>query len=497
MFRTKEAKQEYEKSLQEVSEIGYVETITPPLVYVNGLPGARIHEVVYFETGESGVILSLEKETAEILVFSQETIRAGSKVSRSGKLLEVPVGKDFLGSSVDALGKSLDNTIKSPEADEYRNIDAVAQGIAGRVKVTEPMITGVTVVDNLVPLGKGQRELVLGDRKVGKTEFLQQVILTQAKMGTICIYAGVGKKKLDIIKVQEFVQKNNIKDQTVIISSSTTDPVGMIYITPYTAMTLSEYFRDIGHDVLFIFDDLFTHARFYRELSLVGRRFPGRNSYPGDIFYLHSRLLERGGNYKTPNGPRSITCLPVVETIEGDISGYIQTNLMSITDGHIFFSQDIFEAGRRPSVDYFLSVTRVGRQTQSKLRWGANRELSSFLTLLEKTEKFVHFGAEVNEGIRSTISMGEKIKSFLNQPMGIVYPINVQVFVFSLIWTGVLGKISPSDVERLRDKTANLYISNAQVKTMIDQLIDASPEFNTLLGKIGANASQLVKIFKP
>ena len=369
-------------------------------------------------------------------------------------------------------------------------------GIEHREKITETFETGVSVVDLMVPLGKGQRELVLGDRKVGKTEFLLQTMLTQAKNGAVCIYAAIGKKKLDIKKAEDFVVKNHIQNSTVIMSSSSTDPLGIIYITPYAAMTLAEYFRDNGYNVFLILDDLFTHAKFYREISLVGKRFPGRNSYPGDIFYTHSRLLERAGNFKTVNGVKSITCFPVVETIESDISGYIQTNLMSITDGHIFFDINLFEQGRRPSINYFLSVTRVGRQTQTKLRWGINRELSSFLTLLEKTQRFIHFGAEVNEGVKSTLSMGDKVLTFFDQPMGKTIPLNVQMFSYSVIWTGVMGEMSSVDVFQFVSKVSKMYIENPQFRTMVDDMISQNEDFNTLLGKIGSQSKQLAEILK-
>ena len=496
MSKYTQFKEEYTKALAATNEIGYIEKVIPPLTYASGIPGVRSREIVYFEGGEMGIVLSIDRDLAEILIFSNKNQKVGTKVTRSGRILDIPVGQDFLGKSIDPLGSSVYTGIPSPKADEYRRIDEPVLGIEHREKITETFETGVSVVDLMVPLGKGQRELVLGDRKVGKTEFLLQTMLTQAKNGAVCIYAAIGKKKLDIKKAEDFVVKNHIQNSTVIMSSSSTDPLGIIYITPYAAMTLAEYFRDNGYNVFLILDDLFTHAKFYREISLVGKRFPGRNSYPGDIFYTHSRLLERAGNFKTVNGVKSITCFPVVETIESDISGYIQTNLMSITDGHIFFDINLFEQGRRPSINYFLSVTRVGRQTQTKLRWGINRELSSFLTLLEKTQRFIHFGAEVNEGVKSTLSMGDKVLTFFDQPMGKTIPLNVQMFSYSVIWTGVMGEMSSVDVFQFVSKVNKMYIENPQFRTMVDDMISQNEDFNTLLGKIGSQSKQLAEILK-
>jgi F-type H+-transporting ATPase subunit alpha len=489
-------KNEYEKYLNEIKETGFVERIIPPLVYVNGLPGARLDEVVYFESGEMGIVRSLEEEETEVLVFSNKPVRVGSQVARSGNILMIPVGDDFLGQSVDPLGNSLNPARASPAGSELRSVDEQAPGIGVRERVVEPFITGVTVVDLMIPLGKGQRELVLGDRKTGKTEFLLQTMLSQAREGAVCIYAGVGRKKADIKKIEDFIAESGIQQSTIVISSSSTDPLGLIYITPYCAMTLSEYFKDTGRNVVLILDDMSTHAKFYREISLVGRRFPGRNSYPGDIFYTHARLLERAGNFQTQYGVCSLTCLPVVETIESDISGYIQTNLMSITDGHVYFDTELFEQGRRPSVNYFLSVTRVGRQTQSKLHWGVNRELSSFLTLLEKTKRYIHFGAEINEGIRSTLAMGDRIMTLFNQPMGKIFPINLQMFLFSLIWAGLLGDISPTELTKVMDNSLKSYMLEDDFRQLVDKLIEENEDFNVLLGKISSQSKSFMDKIK-
>jgi F-type H+/Na+-transporting ATPase subunit alpha len=481
----------YRKCLDEVGEVGTITSVTPPLVFVSGIPGAFLGEVVYFEEGALGQVMSLSSQHVEVLLLDTSTVSVGGRVARSGQPFQVPVSESLLGSSVNPLGKSLYPDVGISPPAEYTPLEKPSPGISAREKITEAFHTGVSVVDLLIPLGKGQRELVLGDRKTGKTVFLLQTMLTQATSGTICIYAGVGKGKSDLRKVEAFMESSGIRDRCIVVGTSASSPLGSIYLCPAAAMSIAEYFRDLGNDVLLILDDLSTHAKVYREISLLGSRFPGRGSYPGDIFYLHSRLLERGGNFKTPQGVHSITCLPVAETVEGDISGYIQTNLMSITDGHVFFDVDLFEAGRRPAVNTFLSVTRVGRQTQSKLRWSVNREVSSFLVLYNKTLSFIHFGAELNDGIRSTLAMGDKLTTFFDQPMGKVYALEIQVFVFILLWSGMLPVTDSLGVSDLLKTTDDLYRDTKEFKDLLNEVLLENHTLNEAMGLIGKNIDSL------
>ncbi len=492
MYRNYSTKN-FQALLSSVGEVGYVEIANGPMVYASGLPGAKPREVVMLETGDLGEVISMSSDHVEILMLSKTSIVMGTRIARTGQILEIPVGEHLLGASVNPLGVSIYEDKPLRPSDEYRIIDITVTDVSAREKITEPLETGVAIVDMMIPLGMGQRELVIGDRKTGKTEFIQQVMLTQASKGNICIYAGIGKLKVDIKKVEEFIYSNGIQSKCVVIASCNSDALGLIYITPYAAMTLAEYFRDLGHNVILILDDLSTHAKFYREIALTSKRLPGRSSYPGDIFYTHSRLLERAGYFKTPNGPKSITCFPVAETTEGDISGYIQTNLMSITDGHIFFDKELFGQGRRPSINTFLSVTRVGRQTQSQLRWGVNRELTSFLTLLEKTQSFVHFGAEINAGIRATLDMGEKVFSFFDQPQGKVLPIEVQILLFSLIWVGSIKSESNEKLKFIIRKSLQLYEKNQEFRDYVTQLYKSTNDFNVFLGKVSQSQAKLLK----
>lgn len=481
--------------LNQVEEIGMVSQVTHSITYISGLPNAKPAEVIIFETGGFGQILSLSHDFAEALIFSDgQKVKVGTRVTRTNQLLEIPVGEELLGQTLNPLGRALSlSQLKKPSY--LRHVETPAPGIDERKRVKRPLETGVTMVDMIIPLGKGQRELIIGDRKTGKTNFLLQTALMQARQGTICIYAAIGKKRFDIKKVEEFFAKNNILEHVVLVASSSQDPAGIIYLTPYTAMSIAEYFKNQGHDVLIILDDLSTHAKFYREISLLGRRFPGRNSYPGDIFYTHARLLERAGNFITKNGESSITCLPVVETTQGDLSGYIQTNTMSMTDGHIYFDSDLFAKGRRPAINPFLSVTRVGHQTQSKIKREINRELTSFLTLFEKMQGFVHFGAELSETIKTTFSTGERIFAFFEQTAHNVIPANLGTFLFCLIWAGVFND---KGLEEMKKEIQNLIkaYENEEVRKKIDKLVEEALSFNDLLNAIGGRSDLLLKDLK-
>jgi len=481
----------YSYYLSKTQEIGLVRELLYPIVLVEGLPGVSISELVYFDNDTTGFVTSLSDKYVEILLFDTKSVAVGSKVVRSGDSLSIPVGEVFLGKTIDSLGRPLSSKALILDSAEKRLVDVPPAGISSRVKITQPFETGVTSVDLMIPLGKGQRELIIGDRKIGKSAFLLQTMLKQAKAGTIVIYASIGKTRVSVKQLEEFVTTFGISDKVIIIASSASDSLGSLYLTPYSAMTMAEYFRDKGQDTLVILDDLSSHAKYYREVSLIAKKFPGREAYPGDIFYSHARLLERAGLFKIGSGSTAITCLPVAETVESDISGYIQTNLMSITDGHIFFDSDLFKQGRKPAINHFLSVTRVGRQTQSKLRWGVNRELFSFFTLLNKTQNFVHFGAELNEGIKSTLDMGDRLISFFNQPIKVITSIKVQIFFYCLVWIGLFNKEDNEKINEIFIKLANMYGTNLEFTKMIDDLVHEDEDFNVLLGKISSKSNSL------
>jgi len=485
-------KENFNISLDRNKETGFVDEVIHPIVYIDGLPKARLSEVVYFESGCMGIVTSLLEDYVEVMVFRNTPVLVGEKVSRSNEILQVPVGDGLLGNVVDSLGNSMHENKVITGISEFRDTNASPPPINFRERITVPLETGVSLVDFLIPLGRGQRELVIGDRNTGKTTFAMQVMLSQAKLGTVCIYAGIGKKLHSIKKVENQLVRSGVMNRTIIVASGSSDPIANIYLTPYTAMTIAEYFRDKGKDVLLILDDLSTHAKFYRELSLIAKKFPGRDSYPGDVFYAHSRLLERAGNFKLGNKVSSITCLPLAEAIEGDITGYIQTNLMSITDGHIFFDQSLFKSGKKPAINYFLSVTRVGRQTQSKVKWGINRELSSFFYLHSKTERFIHFGAELNEGIKATLEMGKKLDQFFDQTTEEILSIDVQIFLFVMIWSGILKEETIGKIRFYRAQAQKLYDKDPIFRDKLKKIINSSDDFNSILGKISAQHKELV-----
>src|SRR3989344_3908230 len=428
--------------LEQIGEIGFTEEIVHSIVYVSGLPQAKPSEVVMFESGEIGQVLSLGEDLVEVLLLTRSELRVGTKVVRTDELLQVPVGESLLGRAFDPLVKPIDDG-RLIGGLKVSPIDTQPHGIIGRKQVSESLETGVTIVDLIIPLAKGQRELVIGDRKTGKTGFLLQVMLTQARMGTVCIYCVIGQRLIDIKNRFEFMEEMGIKKNCLIVATSSSDAPGLIFLTPYSAMTIAEFFRDQGKDVLLILDDMTTHARYYRETSLLAKRFPGRSSYPGDIFYTQAKLIERAGNYKKG----SITCLPVADAVLGDLSGYIQTNLMSMTDGHIFFDIDLYNQGRRPAVNPFLSVTRVGLQAQSPIVRDLNRQISSYLVHVESLKDYMHFGAEVSEQLKKDVELGRRVMRFFNQDHHETFPLNLSVFLLALIWAGYAKDSAESELD--------------------------------------------------
>lgn len=475
--------------LDKVGEVGFVESVTESNAIVSGLPSIKPTEKVLFERGELGVSLFLNRDSTEVLLLSKGRITPGQRVARTGEELTVPIGKAFLGYVVDCLGRPIfpPGGIK---ADSHRRIlDMSSPGIESRISVRRPLETGVALVDVLVPLGKGQRELVIGDRKTGKTSFLLQTVLRQARQGTICLYGAVGRKQTEIKEIKDFFTKNEVMDKIILVASSVHDANGLIYLTPYTACVMAEYFRDLGLDTLVVLDDLTTHAKFYREICLLAKRFPGRDSYPVDIFFAHAGILEKGGNFKTdaPGGASSeasITILPVAQTAAQDLSGYIQTNLMSMTDGHIYFDSDLFAKGRRPAINPFLSVTRVGRQAQTALKREINREMMAFLTNYEKLQSFVHFGAELTEEAKEILLKGERIINFFEQSEATSLDSNIVVYVLSLIWKGAwLDKTSQEAKKEFLQLVAK-YQTDRKFKKKVNRIVDKSESFKELIKKI-------------
>jgi F-type H+-transporting ATPase subunit alpha len=442
---------------------------------------------VIFEDNSIGEVLSFDGEGIEVMVFSRTPLKARMRVSRTDRSLTIPVGESLLGTVIDPFGLPLNSDQYLHESSAQVPLNNEAWEISRRKRINRPFETGVSLVDLAVPLGRGQRQLIIGDRKTGKTTFVLQTMLLQARAGTICIYAGIGKKKADIKRIEEYFAQNNIQKNTIIVATSSHDPASLIYLTPHAAMAIAEYFRDAGKEVFLVLDDIVTHAKFYREIALLSGRFPGRNSYPADIFYVHSQLLERAGNFLTANGDASITAFVVAETAQGDLSGYIQTNIMSMTDGHIFFDIDLFMQGRRPAVNPFLSVTRVGKQVQEPLRRDINRELNSFFTYVQRLRNFTHFGEEATQTVRRVLEMEARINEFFSQPASLIIPADFQVFVFALIWQNKWKDVSVDIMKKQILELLRIYEGDPAFRGSIDALVSKATTMNDLLNKMMKN----------
>lgn len=471
----------FEKALKDTGEIGKVIQVVHVLAFVSGIPDARIDEIVIFDNGEMGMVSAMN-DHVEVLMLGRGEVKVDSQVARTGKFLDVAVGPELLGKMIDPLGNSLEApfTIANPL---YMPIEKVPDKILNRDLIREPLITGIPIVDLVVPLGRGQRELLIGDQKTGKTAFLLQTVANQASHGNICVYAAIGKKRTSIRRFAKHFKDWGVDKNVIMVATGSSDSPGMIFINPYVAMTIAEYFRDLGRDVVLILDDLSTHAKYYREISLLGKRFPGRNSYPGDIFYIHSRLLERAGKFVKG----SITVLPVIDTVLGDLAGFIQTNIMSMTDGHLYFDTEYANLGRLPAVNPFLSVTRVGFQTQTGLVRDVSRKLSAFLVEMEKLHQFLHFGAELSEETLKTIATGDRLVAFFNQPTEVVVPLNVSVFVVAAIMGSVWRDTEISVMKAIIDTFRSEYIKNDTFKLKVDSFIAKSTDLDHLILDIRDN----------
>lgn len=447
---------QYDQYLHKTGEYGVVVQVSHPIIFIEGLPNVKTREIILFETGQKGEVFAINRGKIEARTFSHEPIRVGVKVTRTNQQISIPVGPELLGQTINPLGDPLDPGKPYPLPKQSRDLDARPIDISGRQQITTNLATGIALVDLMVPLGRGQRELVVGDRKTGKTSLLMTALKQQVSEGVIGIYAAIAKKKSDVKKLQEFFEQEKIMDKVIIIATSSYDSPSLIYQTPYSAMTIAEYFRDLGQNTLLILDDLSTHAKFYRELSLLARRFPGRDSYPGDIFYTHSRLLERAGNFKHKTaGEVSITCLPVIEIIEGDLSGYISTNVMGITDGHIYLDSNIYYQGMRPAVNIPLSVTRVGRQTLDKLSRDVNKHLTMFLSRHEKLKNLSHFGQELTPEVKKDLQLGDVVYKFFIQSYKETIPPKVQLVILSLILQGLID--SKESLDKFKKSVSQAY----------------------------------------
>lgn len=478
----------FDEYLQVTGEVGMVEQAFSSLVYVSGLPRVRPGELVMFEQEILGQVIAITPNYVEVVVYDSGRVRIGQKVARTEERFAVAVGATMLGAVVDPLGRPMLATVVRPEGLVARMVDMPPMKLEGRALVKDTLDTGVAVVDMVIPLAKGQRQLVLGDGKIGKTPFLRQVVLSHVARGGICVYAAIAKRYHELTRIKGFLDEKRIAGSVVVVATSARDSAGMIVQTPYTAMTVAEYFRDLGKDVLVVLDDLSIHAKYYREMMLMAKRFPGRSAYPGDIFYIHARLMERAGNFTTG----SITCLPVAETVQGDISGYIQTNLMSMTDGHIFFDIDLFNQGIRPAINPFLSVTRVGHQAQTALFKSISREMSKFLSHYKQTEELLHFGGEMGDEAKHILVLGDKVRVMINQEGGLV-PKEVVAVVLAGLWGGLWSADEVANFQTKFVKLVSDYLTDQNYQTQVNQILSGATDFEGLVGLIKGKQEVVVR----
>jgi F-type H+-transporting ATPase subunit alpha len=443
----------FKKYLEETGEIGRVVGQSHYLTYVSGLPTLKLGEMVMTENEERGLVHGLGKETAEILMLGEGKLKIGQEIARTNTSFQIPVSQELLGRIINPLGRPIDDLGPILGEKEYLSIQREAPGITRRVKINKPLETGVMVVDLLVPIGYGQRELVIGDAKTGKTIFLLQTLSNQAKKGAICIYVAIGKEISAVKAVEDYLKEAEVFNKTVMVVATSENLSTINYLSPFSGMTIAEYFRDRGKKVLIILDDLTSHAKFYREISLLIKRLPGRSSYPGDIFHVQAALLERAGNIKTQDDKEvSITALPVAETLENDLSGFIQTNLMAMTDGHIFFDINDFRRGKLPAVNAFLSVSRVGNQTKEPLDYALAGWIRKKMTEYQRVKEIAQFGEELFPETQKLLDLGKKLETLFNQGPKTIIPRPLQLFVLGLLIYG-FWEDKPLNIMRIEVET--------------------------------------------
>ena len=437
----------YENRIQ-TDEVGTVILVGDGVARVSGLDNCVAGELIELSNGSFGMALNLEEDTVSVVILgSDEGIREGDKVKRTGKVVSVPVGEALIGRVVNALGQPIDGK-GAVDADDYMPIEHKAPGIIQRKHVDTPLETGIKAIDSMIPIGKGQRELIIGDRQTGKTTLATDTILNQKGKDVLCVYVAIGQKRSTVAQVVSMLSQRGAMDYTIVVSATASELAPMQYIAPYTGCTMGEYFMNKGKHVLVIYDDLSKHAVAYRAISLLIRRPPGREAYPGDVFYLHSRLLERAAQLSDKLGGGSLTALPIVETQAGDISGYISTNVISITDGQIFLETELFNSGIMPAVNPGISVSRVGGDAQIKAMKSVAGPLKLLYSQYRELQSFAQFGSDLDADTKARLALGERIVEILKQKNEAPVPVEQQVCV---IYALVRGHLNDIPVNRIKD----------------------------------------------
>ncbi|MDE5738136.1 MAG: F0F1 ATP synthase subunit alpha [Oscillospiraceae bacterium] len=452
-----------------LSDVGTVITVGDGIANIHGLEKCMSGELIQFEDGTYGMALNLEQDSVgAVLLGSDENIKEGSTVKRTGEIMSVPVGEALLGRVVNALGQPIDGAGEI-KTDKHAPIEKVASGVITRKSVHKPLQTGIKAIDSMIPIGRGQRELIIGDRQTGKTAIALDTIINQKGQDIICIYVAIGQKRSTVANVAETLRKAGAMDYTIIVSATASELAPLQYIAPYSGCAMGEYFLDQGKDVLCVYDDLSKHAVAYRALSLLLKRPPGREAYPGDVFYLHSRLLERACSYNENYGGGSLTALPIIETQAGDVSAYIPTNVISITDGQIFLETDLFNAGVRPAVNPGISVSRVGSAAQIKAMKKVSGSLKLSYSQYRELQAFSQFGSDLDADTKNRLAMGERIVEVLKQDRNAPLPVELQVCIIYAVTKGYLNEIP---VEKIKDYQVKLfdYLTEQQAKLLQDMI---------------------------
>ena len=445
--------------------VGKIVEIGDGVIKAEGLSDVAYNELVNLPNGLEGLALNLEEDSVGIVVFGDyKSLKAGDEVTTTGKLLSVPVSEKLIGRVVDSLGKPVDG--KGPiKATTSYPIEKIAPGVITRQSVNTPLQTGIKAIDSMIPIGRGQRELIIGDRGIGKPALTIDTIINQKDSGVICIYVAIGQKTSKIAQIIDTLEKNGALKHTIIVAASASDSAAMQYIAPYTGCSIGEYFMDKGKDTLVIYDDLTKHAWAYRQISLLLRRPSGREAYPGDVFYLHSRLLERAARLNKDYGGGSLTALPIIETQAGDLSAYIPTNVISITDGQIFLESDMFNAGVRPAVNVGLSVSRVGGAAQIKAMKQVAGTLRLDLAQFRSLEAFSQFGSDLDEATKQQLDRGRRIVEILKQPQYQPVAVELQVAILWAVTTGQLDSVKIEDIASFQEKFLD-YLSTKGKKIL-------------------------------
>jgi len=477
----------YETTI-DVAEVGSVIEVGDGIARVYGLENAMSMELLEFPNGVMGMALNLEEDNVGAVLLGDDTlVREGDQVRRTGRLVSVPVGEGVVGRVVDALGQPVDD--KGPlEAKEYRPIERLAPGVVDRRPVKEPLQTGLKAIDAMIPIGRGQRELIIGDRQTGKTAIAVDTIINQKGKGVYCFYVATGQKRSTVAQVVKILEDAGAMEYTTVVVASASEPAPLQYISPYTGCTMGEYFRDTGRHALCIYDDLTKHAAAYRQLSLLLRRPPGREAYPGDVFYLHSRLLERGAKLNDELGGGSLTALPIIETQLGDVSAYIPTNVISITDGQIYLETDLFYAGVRPAVNVGLSVSRVGGAAQIKAMKQVAGKLRLDLAQYREMAAFAQFGSELDKSTQAQLNRGVRMVEVLKQGQYVPLPVEKQIL---LLYAGTQGLLDDVPVEQVVAFEQALYnFAEARYPSLTREMAEKKEIGDSLRGQLNTCIQQ-------